>query len=176
MPYVRPLTALTVVTLLLLGCRGSSKEEGSPNRRPSQKTGSRAGAPTTVEPPAYGAIGDALRGPGNLAVCGQRPEPGDASGSYERRIFTLAAGTCSPATTSPAAGAVVVNAYDSALIQETTAGLDFGDRLAAWTYQQFVISVTDSSPPEVVSGVEAAMAALGAEKTYDERPSRAGGG
>ena len=172
----RPLAALTAALLLLSGCGGDGDGEDRSSRRPSQGAGSRAGAPTTVTNPAYGAIEDALRAPGNLAVCDRRAEAGDASGSYERRIFTLATGPCPPEGTSPVTGAVVVNAYDSATIRDASAEVDFGDRQAAWTYQQFVISVTDGTPAEVVAGVEAAMTALGALKTYDERSSPTRGG
>jgi hypothetical protein len=166
----RLLVAVPVATALVFGCSGDSKDAGSPSRP------SRADVPTTVDHPAYGAIEDALRGPGGLVVCGRGAEAGDASGSYERRTFALAVGGCPPEEGTPASDAVVVNAYDSTLIRDGSAEIDFGDRLAAWTYLQFVVSVTESSPPEVVGGVEAAMASLGAQKTYDERPSRNGGG
>ena len=166
----RLLLAATVATALLFGCRGGSKAAEPPNRR------SRADLPTTVDHPAYGSIEDALRGPGNLVVCNRRSDAGDASGSYERRTFTLAAGTCPPEEDAPAGGAVVVNAYDSTTILDESAAIDFDDRLAAWTYLQFVVSVTEGSSPEVIAGVEAAMASLGAQRTYDERGARTGGG
>ena len=168
----RALAPLTAAALLLFGCSDDGEGADAPNRRPSRVAGTRA--PTTVDNPAYGAIEDALRGRGSLAVCGQRAEAGDASGSYERRIFTVAAGPC-PADGSPGGGAVVVNAYDSATIRDAGTGQDFGDRQVAWAYQQFVISVTHGTPPDVLAGVEAAMAALGADKTYDERNSPTGG-
>ena len=132
--------------------------------------------PTTVDNPAYAAIEDALRDPGNLVVCGRRSEAGDASGSYERRTFTVAAGTCPPEEDAPARGTVVVNAYDSTLLRDQGAAIDFDDRLAAWTHLQFVVSLGERSPTDVVAGVEAAMTALGAPKTYDERAGRTGGG
>ncbi|HEX2191768.1 MAG TPA: hypothetical protein VHH09_01105 [Acidimicrobiales bacterium] len=172
----RPLAALTAAILLLSGCSGDGDDADRPNRRPSPEAGSRAAPPTTVTNPAYGAIEEALRAGGNLAVCDRRAEAGDASGSYERRIFTLATGACPPEGTSPVTGAVVVNAYDSTIIRDASAEVDFGDRQAAWTYQQFVVSVTDGTPADVVAGVEAAMSTLGAQKTYDERSSPTRGG
>ena len=164
------LLAVTLPVALLLGCRGDSDDA-----RPPPRT-SRADVPTTVDHPVYAAIEDALRGPGNLVVCGRRSEAGDASGSYERRIFAVATGTCPPEEDASAGGTVVVNAYDSTLLRDQGAAIDFDDRLAAWTHLQFVVSVGERSSAEVVGGVEAAMTALGAEKTYDERATQAGGG
>ncbi len=162
--------ALTATVLLGSGCRDSSKTS-TPRRPPRQ--GSKVA--TTVDNPAYTAIADSLRDPGKLTICDQRSGSGDASGSYEQRLFTVATGACPPeAGSSP--GSVVVNAYDSPRIRDDSASTDVGDRLVAWTHLQLVISVSDGSPPEVVSGVERAMAALGAEKTYDERfPARSSG-
>jgi hypothetical protein len=162
--------AVTVATVLLLGCQqGSDDAEPRPPR-------TRADVPTTVERPGFDAIEDALRGPGNLVVCGRDSQAGDASGSYERRTLTVAAGTCPSAEADGRGGAVVVNAYDSTLIRDQGAVTDFGDRLVAWTYLQFVVFVTDSSSAPVLDGVETAMASLGAQKTYDERgPATSGG-
>ena len=109
-------------------------------------------------------------------MCARRSDTGDPSGSYERRTFTLATGTCPPAEGAPTGGAVVVNAYDSTAIRDQGAAADFGGRLASWTYLQFVVSVTDGSSAEVVRGVESAMASLGGEKAYDERTTPSGGG
>jgi hypothetical protein len=165
----RLVLALAVATVLVGGCRDGSDDAG-PGRRPP-----RANAPTTVDNPAYSSIEDALRAPGNLVVCDRRSDAGDASGSYERRTFTVATGACPPGEGASAGGAVVVNAYDSTQTRDQSAAIDFGDRLVSWTYLQFVISVTEGSPGEVVAGVETAMAALGAERTYDERAPTAGG-
>ncbi len=166
----RSTTALVVAVVVLLGCSGDSDEADSDKRRPAQPPASRPLAPTTVDAPGYGAIEDALRAQ-NLAVCDRRAEAGDASGSYERRFFAVAVGACPPesALASAPAGGVVVSAYDSAAIRDAGAEVDFGDRQVAWTYQQFVVSVSDGSRPEVAEGVEAAMTSLGAHKTYDER-------
>ena len=166
----RLLLAMTVATALAVGCRDDSKEAEPPAQRP------RVDVPTTVDHPPYRDIENALLGPGNLAVCGRRSDGGDASGSYERRTFTVTAGACPPAQGAAAAGAVVVNAYDSTSIRDQAATTDFGDRLVSWTYLQFVVSVTEGSPAEVVGGVETALASLGANKTYDERPPIEGGG
>ena len=154
---------LLVAAVLVVGC-----SEGADDAGPRPPRSTRAAVPSTVDHPAYDAIEDALRGPGNLGVCDRRADASDASGSYERRIFTLAVGTCPPEE-----GAVVVNAYDSMSIRDQSAAVDFDGRLAAWTYLQFVVSVTERSTAEVVDGVETAMASLGADKTYDER--RGGG-
>jgi hypothetical protein len=162
------LVAVTAATALVVGCR-----DGGDDAAPQPPRSSRAAVPTTLDHPAYAAVEDALRGPGNLVVCGRRPDAGDASGSYERRIFTLAAGACPSGEGAPNSGEVVVGAYDSMLIRDQTSAIDFDDRLAAWTYLQFVVSLSEAAPPEVVAGVETAMASLGAEKTYDER--RGGG-
>lgn len=169
-PTRRLLVAVAIASLMFAGCRDGA-DESSPQRRPADV----APVPTTVDNPAYHAIADALRSPGNLAVCSQRSGPGDASGSYEQRVFTVAVGACPPEQ-DRAGTTVAVDAYDSTTIRDDSAAVDFGGRLAAWTHLQLVISVSDGAPPEVVSGVERAMAALGAEKTYDERfPARASG-
>lgn len=162
--------AVAVATVLVGGCRDGS-DDATPAARPP-----RANTPTTVDNPAYNTIENALREPGKLVVCDRRSDAGDASGSYERRTFTVATGTCPPGEGAPAEGTVVVNAYDSTQTRDQTAVIDFGDRLASWTYLQFVVSVTETSPAEVVGGVETAMASLGAEKTYDQRAARGGGG
>lgn len=165
----RPHLAVALAVALLFGCSGDSDDAEPPPRT------SRTGVPTTVDHPAYSAIEEALRGPGNLAVCERRSDAGDASGSYERRTFRVAAGTCPPEEDA-SGGTVVVNAYDSMSLRDQGAAIDFGDRRTAWTYQQFVVSVGESSSAEVVRGVEAALTALGAEKTYDEGPTPTGGG
>ena len=156
--------AVVVATALLVGCR-----DGADGAGPRPPPSSRTAVPTTVDHPAYTAIQDALRAPGNLVVCGQRADAGDASGSYEQRIFTLAVGACPSEGDAAAGGAVVVNAYDSMSVRDQSAAIDFDERLAAWTYLQFVVSISEKSPADVVAGVETAMASLGAEKTYDER-------
>ena len=148
-------------TLVLADCSGEH-DAGTTTTRASIVR-----PPTTVDNPAYGAIADALRGPGGLTVCAEQPGLGDASGSYEQRVFTVAAGACPPA--APAAtGTVVVNAYDSAQTRDSSAALDFGDRRAAWTYLQFVIGLSRDAAPEVAAAVERAMAALGAEGRFPE--------
>ena len=165
--------ALAVAILVLAGC--SDPEEAGPGSpRPPTSAGSGADVPTTVDHPAYGAIADALRGPGGLVVCSQRSEAGDASGSYERRVLTVAVGSCPPDSGGAAASGVAVDAYDATAIRDASAAVDFGGRRTAWTYLQFVVSLADNGPPEVAGGVEAAMTALGAEKTY-ERPAGAPG-
>ena len=163
------LAGLVIAALFVSGCRdGAETSPPSPAPRESK-------VPTTVDNPAYDAIADVLREPGELTICDQRSGPGDASGSYEQRIFTVAIGACPPQT-GPSSSTVAVNAYDSAIIRDDSASMDFGGRLAAWTHLQLVISVSDGSPPEVVNGVERAMTALGAQKAYDERfPARPSG-
>lgn len=165
-----PLAALAVTALLVSGCRDGS-DTSAPPRQPPE----RARVATTLDNPAYAAIADSLKESGTLTICDQRSGPGDASGSYEQRVFVVATGAC-PAGPGSSSGTVVVNAYDSATIRDDSASTDFGGRLAAWTHLQFVISVSDGAPPEVVSGVERAMTTLGAEKAYDERfPARPSG-
>lgn len=166
----RVLLAVAVAGALAVGC-----QEGSEDAEPRPPGPSRA-VPTTVDHPAYGAVEDALREAGSLVVCGRRADAGDASGSYERRIFTVAAESCPAAEGGPRGGTVVVNAYDSMTIRDQSAPIDFGDRLMSWTYLQFVVSVTPSSSAQVVGGVERAMTSLGAEKTYDQRAARPDGG
>ena len=162
--------AVALAVALLLGCSGDSDDAEPPPRT------ARAGVPTTVEHPAYAAIEQALRGPGNLVVCGRRSDAGDASGSYERRTFRVAAGTCPPEEDASAGGTVVVNAYDSMLLRDQGAATDFDGRRTAWTHLQFVVSLGERSPADVVAGVEAAMTALGAQKTYDESATPTDGG
>jgi hypothetical protein len=164
----RRFAVLVVASLVLWGCRESSE---TASRAPAPTNAPRP--PATVDNPAYDAVAGVLREPGALTVCSRRSDSGDASGSYEQRIFSVAAGACGAESGAPA-GTVVVNAYDSLAIRDQSAGVDFGGRLVAWTYLQFVVSVGDESAPEVVSGVERAMAALGAQKTYDERAAPPG--
>lgn len=117
----------------------------------------------------------AALGAAGLTICDDRTSGGSFAGDYESRVIGVSTTKCpsnDPSSgdfsiTSP--GLVVVRSFNARTTRDAAAVSGFGDGLVYWSWADKVVSVTESSRPEIVVAVERAMSNLEAVKTGDKR-------
>ena len=185
----RAIAALATLVLLvgLASCGGNGVDERTaleevtapppPDAAPppydapfTDPSGQASAAP--FEDRSYDEVEAALKEAG-LTICEKRDSGGDASGSYEHRAFTVAVERCRidiSASDYRVEGLVIVDLFNSRDTRDEAASTPFGDKIIGYAFGKAVVSVTESSTPEVLERFVQAMTSLsGAVQGYDER-------
>lgn len=156
----------TLAWALILALVGGCGDDGGDKTRAQGRTSFDSGSEVSFGSGNAHTVTDVIERAG-LNLCNP-VKTRDFSGSYERKLYDVFLGICSPDGASD--GALLIETFSSPDLLAEAASPEAPDGLIGYEWGQFLVSVKPGSRPEVITLFREAMNKLeGAELAFDRR-------